>query len=780
MSISGLQRRSNFTIAAALSMLIILMPFTAALAAATGTVSGTVTATKGTATGALPPIPGVKVTVKPGNLSAVTDQKGQFSLKLEPGTYEITFEAQGMMSETKSVTLPSASAKVDLAVMLYPSPVGKPVAAIKAGGRAPSAAPIAYGGSATVSIVDSQNLSPSGIRWEILDETGAVVNDPYSKTPKPLQLERSAQPGSSVYEFTFVAPKPGRFSITVFLKNSFSGNEESSATYTITAVNNAPEALPHLIAGPNPPAKSPDGKFKEGTGLKTVEAGDKVYLAGLGIDSNSNAPDMYNPGGRKPDTYGKNDDWYQRQFGWSWKLEHTSATGIITDVTGQLKAQDGQNPTTVQYPWFTAVEAGKYTATLTVSDRDPYGKPMTGTGAVTLTVLPKGKAYADEKLCMGCHKTQSAAHYEGMDCQTCHGPGQAHVAAPKEEKKAAISKSYEAALCGQCHTEYFEWEKSRHSDGYSFGYSEIAAPLMLNCAKCHFPEGFADASNIATEKGISFGEVAFKKPVAPGGPLTFDFSKAPNKIGQAEACTTCHGPHKVTKDNPAGLRTSKDLLCGTCHQEKWQNVLLEGTAGHLGSAYEYAGTDYSAGAAANNPHNTDDKCILCHMNTETPLKDANGVTSLGGHTMRMRDAGADGKLGGFGPAADDPSRKREANSADDILNLAPCQPCHGNITGFDIDGKQTYIYGLWTKLGDMLRSKNSGVLPGYKPGDKCATCHRGGTLPFDDDPSYVLENAYTNYKLVANDRSWGIHNYEYTRLLLEGSIAALEKYIAGK
>ena len=26
-----------------------------------------------------------------------------------------------------------------------------------------------------------------------------------------------------------------------------------------------------------------------------------------------------------------------------------------------------------------------------------------------------------------------------------------------------------------------------------------------------------------------------------------------------------------------------------------------------------------------------------------------------------------------------------------------------------------------------------------KPGDKCATCHRGGTLPFDNDPDLVLE-----------------------------------------
>lgn len=45
------------------------------------------------------------------------------------------------------------------------------------------------------------------------------------------------------------------------------------------------------------------------------------------------------------------------------------------------------------------------------------------------------------------------------------------------------------------------------------------------------------------------------------------------------------------------------------------------------------------------------------------------------------------------------------------------------------------------RLGDLLRGQNSVVPPGYKPGGKCATCHRGGTLPFDNDPALALENA---------------------------------------
>ena len=737
-------------------------------------ISGTVTATRGPNPAVLPPIAGATVVAQPGDYKAVTDAKGAYSVSLPPGSYKLAFSAPGFESETQSVTVASSTARISANAALFPTPAGKPVAAIKAGGRAPVQGPVSYGSSVSLDISGSQNLSPSGIRWEVRDAAGGIVNDLYSAVPRPLQLERSAVPGSSVYTYEFIPPKPGVFSVTVFLKNSFSGEEESSASYSVTAVNSPPEAVPHLIAGPNRPSKTPDGRFKDGSGLSIVAAGDRVYLAGFGIDSNANSPELYNPGGDTPDTYGKNHDWNQSQFGWTWKLEHEDASGAVVDVTAQLRAAAGEIPTDVQFPWFMAEKPGKYIATLTVSDRDPYQTPATGAGKITVTVLPESKAYAKETTCKACHKTQMA--FTGMDCQSCHGPGQAHVTAKTAAKKTTISKSYEGAQCGQCHTEYFEWEKSRHSDGYAFGYSEIAAPLMLNCAKCHYPEGYADATQIAADKGITFGEVAFKKAMVPGGPLMFDFSKAPNKVGQAVSCTTCHGPHDVTANNPVGLRADKSVLCGTCHQEKWQNVLLEGIAGELGSAYEYSGTDY----AVSNPHNTDDKCVLCHMNRETSLPDAVGVAGLGGHTMRMRDAGPDGKLGGFGPSADDRSRMREANSADDVLNLAPCNKCHPDAASFDIDGKQQEIYALWTRLGDMLREQNSGVLPGYKPGDKCATCHRGGTLPFDDDPTLVLENAYTNYKLVANDRSWGIHNYQYTKLLLEDSIRSLTNYLAGK
>lgn len=696
---------------------------------------GEVTALKGKAPYSLPGISGVEVTAEPGGYSTVTNKRGQYELNLPPGVYEVSYSAQGYAVHTEKVMVPAASKGI-ASVHLFPEAQGPAVAVLKPGGRGgPAEGPIPYNTTVYINAGDSQNIARDSIRWEIRDEHGQIVNDPYIQPATPLQLEPSPIPGSSPLEYTFQPTKPGRFTVSLLLKNGFS-KTESQAQMAVEAINVAPEPVPSVVGGVN-----------------TVLAGEQVVLAGWALDKNMPSPELYNPGGREPDTYGKNDDFLQRQFAWSWKLEYIESDGTREDVSTIL-ATDGAIPAAqVQYPWFVPEKPGKYVASLVVDDRDPYGNLVSEPGSVTITVLDPQQALVPDETCLTCHDATHAP--AGMSCQSCHGPGQLHLEAEGEAaKRQTISVSYDAASCASCHIEYGQWQKSRHSDGYAYGYYEIAQPLLLNCAKCHYPVGFADALTMAAESGTTFGEVEFKKPMYPNGPLFFDFSKLPDPVGEGISCQVCHDPHQISPDNEAGLRASNAVLCGTCHEEKWQNVLIEGTAGQLGSAYEYPGEKYNR----QSPHNTEDKCILCHMDTQISTVDENGVAILGGHTLRMRDAGADDVLG----------------SSDDIMNTAVCEKCHDDVTTFDLNGRQTEIKALWEELGLLLKDRNSGILPDYKPGDKCATCHRGGTMPFDVDPHLVLENAYTNYKLVKNDRSWGVHNYEYTKKLLVDSIEAVK------
>jgi len=271
---------------------------------------------------------------------------------------------------------------------------------------------------------------------------------------------------------------------------------------------------------------------------------------------------------------------------------------------------------------------------------------------------------------------------------------------------------------------------------------------------------------------LGFKDVAFRKPVFPGGPVFFNFDRLPDPDGKSISCVACHNPHgSATAVNPAALRLDgPDQLCATCHEEKWHQVLLRKTAAKKGSAYEYPGSDYSA----KNPHLTYGTCVFCHMNNTVEIVDEQGVRAVGGHTMRMRAQGTAPDLGGFGPRYDDKNEMRPGDTAGNIVNTAPCLDCHAGAESFNINNFQADIFTLWLELGELLRDRNGGVLPGYRPGDKCAVCHRGGTLPFYNDPLLILENAYTNYKLVGNDRSWGIHNPAYTRQLLVDSINSLK------
>ena len=67
--------------------------------------------------------------------------------------------------------------------------------------------------------------------------------------------------------------------------------------------------------------------------------------------------------------------------------------------------------------------------------------------------------------CVGCHVTgyQLAGGYPAADaakaagvsavsCESCHGPGSLHIAAPMAEKKKFTSKAVSANMCTQCHT----------------------------------------------------------------------------------------------------------------------------------------------------------------------------------------------------------------------------------------------------------------------------------------------------------------------------------------
>jgi predicted CXXCH cytochrome family protein len=739
----------------------------------------------------LPAIDGADVTLDPGAITATSAGDGFFDIpEVEPGVYRVTIAAPGfeaavvdgvVIAEGIVTTLPE--------VALFPEPAGPPVARLAIGTLAPFGAPpseFPYLTAVYLDATGSENVSRSGIRFEIRDAAGELLTDSYAPDDAPLQPSPIAVPGVSPAMFSLTLPRPGDYSAKIFLRNAVEPDVEASAEVAVRAVNAAPEALPMLIAGPQPPRKSPIAGARASSGLTVIQAGTGVYLMGYGLDRNHATPDLYNPGGQASDIYGKNDDHLQRQFGFSWDLVHVDVeTGTRTRVDEALLGPDGSQARYGQVVHFAARHPGRYEATLTVTDNDPFGSLTSEPATVTVLVM-NDSAPADVDACAECHAAEVAEYRRtthsnvGVGCEHCHGPAASHLAIEPgaddyaQRKAATQDVSFASGTCGQCHGEYAEWEKSRHADGMAYGYHEIGQALLVQCSKCHYARTFAATVESAADAGGEFHDVSYSKRVAGIGPRMPDLTKAPAKDEVGISCVACHRPHDAGAGGSAGLRTGEPgPLCQTCHEQKWQNTMLEATAGEVGNGYEYPGEDYDVF----NAHDTPKKCVLCHGGDLIDALDGNGVRAVGGHTLRMRDAGADGRLGGFGPRPDAPASMRNPDDADDVLNNGACSDCHGDIESFDVGGTQAEIHAAWRELGELLAAANGGTLPGFKPGDKCATCHRGGTMPFDDDPALVLENAYTNYKLIGNDRSWGVHNPRYARKLLADSVAAVRAYV---
>ena len=201
--------------------------------------------------------------------------------------------------------------------------------------------------------------------------------------------------------------------------------------------------------------------------------------------------------------------------------------------------------------------------------------------------LPEG--YVGAETCKGCHEEQFAkfSHTrmgrlflhqprnstEGLACESCHGPGEAHVNAgggkgkgglitfAKDDKTPVDKRN---AICLSCHTKgnRLFWQGSSHeSRGVACTNchkvmeevspkNQLAKETVVDtCGTCH-------VQKMATLMRSSHMPLAV--PNTTGGGLIKDFKMT---------CTSCHNPHGTV--TPALLKeASVNQTCYTCHAEK--------------------------------------------------------------------------------------------------------------------------------------------------------------------------------------------------------------------
>ena len=283
--------------------------------------------------------------------------------------------------------------------------------------------------------------------------------------------------------------------------------------------------------------------------------------------------------------------------------------------------------------------------------------------------------------------------------------------------------------CEQCHDDsnlitgkQTQWAESLHGTGEAY-----ARGTSASCAACHSGNGFA-------------------KAVAAG--------QAPNQVTEGDPdptrqdCSACHKIHEsYTKDDLA-LRTTKPV-----------------------AFYAIAGETFNGGDG--------NLCVNCHQpRRDAPVASGGVVTGISEHwgphhgpqsamLMGLAGAGVTGTAHGhYSGVTDTCVHCHMGDGLDHHFEpaVSTCAAtCHPGETNFDIDGVQTEITALSDQLGDELL--RLGLINENSP-DGHPTVSSAPELQ-----AYAL----WNWLYVAHeDKSLGVHNYEYAKAMLEWGIAAID------
>ncbi|MGD8305283.1 MAG: T9SS type A sorting domain-containing protein, partial [Ignavibacteria bacterium] len=393
-----------------------------------------------------------------------------------------------------------------------------------------------------------------------------------------------------------------------------------------------------------------------------------------------------------------------------------------------------------------------------------------------------------DSLYPGVYDLTMAAYPDAMaraniQCESCHGPGSAHLGVISNSK---ISTSIRTENCAWCHDDgHFhvfptQWELSGEDatefDGRGFhgGHGKGAftgyAGGRAGCAPCHSGAGYIQWVNEG-------------RPVDQNG--------LPASIGTVPevtliTCATCHDPHDATNEHQVRLANTNlgdgtpvtveeygtGTLCMHCHRSRRNadtyasdpdNASSHFGAHHGPEADLLLGVNYPTFyddlgnpiVFSSSPHDVavlpgetqGNACVNCHMAGD--IRDAEGhINHVGGHTWNMNDA--------------------EGND-----HVEACAPCHGDV-GTSFKDKKYYLNGNADLDGDgvaeglQIEIKNllerlALLLPPVGENEVAV-------LPSDTTLTPGITKAAYVYFWIEEDRSFGIHNPAFAFSILKAAI----------
>lgn len=368
----------------------------------------------------------------------------------------------------------------------------------------------------------------------------------------------------------------------------------------------------------------------------------------------------------------------------------------------------------------------------------------------------------------------------GMFFSSCEGPAGPAGIAGVNGKDGKDGKDANAT-CTQCHnsSNIIETKTLQLDNSIHFFGSSVDEASRTSCAPCHSSQGYLD--------------------VIANPPFYNNYSvkNAPSNPSPVGSCYTCHNIHQAYDstdwsftggaafnmiiDSTIHLDLGeKANLCARCHQPRPVSPrpnLTTPTATMTIGSYRF-GPHYGAqgaifagkgafefqGSLAYDPgQHAGMACADCHMGS------ASGIYA-GGHTFNM------------------------VNEESGAQNVAACATCHSGLKNFDKNGKQTEIEGLFaqleSKLDTLLDKDGTGAYTGYldiydpannpdgRYKNSSTSSFTAAQKTYNTSlPSCTITNtvaaAVVNFMLINKDNSFGVHNYPYTKALLQNTIENL-------
>jgi len=226
-------------------------------------------------------------------------------------------------------------------------------------------------------------------------------------------------------------------------------------------------------------------------------------------------------------------------------------------------------------------------------------------------------AYVGESACLTCHESQS---YKGTahaftsngrtpaathGCESCHGPGKAHVDGGGDKTKIATFKSMtpqqSTAQCTPCHnrSSHALWSGSQH-DNRNVG--------CVSCHNVHAPEG---PKLLKTKTETTTCAPCHRNVVNKQNRL----NHMPVREG-AMACSACHNVHGAQNVRLLKTGTTVDESCASCHAEKRGPYLWEHApvANACVTCHDAHGSNNDRMLVAKQPY----LCQRCHVTSRHP------------------------------------------------------------------------------------------------------------------------------------------------------------------